>query len=157
MRPITEALHRGTDIAVVATTVVGGMTLSGVPLGAFMQLFGPDVDVPAWRPPAALGGMLIVGVGMLGLAGALRRRRRWARPTAVIALAASAAAIAALPIGAFLGGFRHGVVYLAISAVPLGGLCLFGMAGLFTRGATADFRQASRRDPQLPDPPPPLG
>jgi hypothetical protein len=78
-------LHRGTGVAVVASLVRGGWTLSMVPLGLLGMLVSP-VDVPVWREAVVDLGAVLVGSAMLAMARSVRVRRPWARPVAIVIL-----------------------------------------------------------------------
>ena len=147
-------LHRGTDVAVVASLVLGGWTLSMVPLGLLGMLVSP-VDVPIWREAVVDLGAVLVGSAMLAMARSMRVRRPWARPVAIVVLATWT-----LVIGAFsfsvLRSDGHGAGYVILGGLGLGGLAAAGVIGLATRGAAADFRGRRNDAVVLPEPPPPV-
>jgi len=150
------ALHRGTDIAIVASLVLGGWTLSVVPFGLLGLLLGPSA-VPLWREAVVFTGSIVVGSAMLVMARSLSRRRRWARPVAIVVLATWTLAIGAFSLS--MGRSEeagHSAGYVILGGLQLGGLAFAGTLGLATRGAAADFRARKTYAVVLPDPPPPI-
>jgi len=147
-------MHRGTDVAVVASLVLGGWTLSMVPLGLLGMLVSP-VDVPVWREALVFVGAVLVGLAMLAIVRSLRMRRPWARPVAIVVLATWTFVIGAFIFSVFRSDEGHGAVYVLLGGLQLGGLAAAGALGLVTRGAAADSR-ARGNDAVVPEPPPPV-
>jgi len=147
-------LHRGTDVAVVASFVLGGWTLSMVPLELLGMLVSP-VDVPVWREAVVFVGALVAGSAMLAMARSLRVRRPWARPVAIVVLATWTLVIGAFSFSVLRSDEGHGAVYVLLGGLQLGGLAAAGALGLVTRGAAADSR-ARGNDAVVPEPPPPV-
>ena len=81
------SLHRGTEVAIVASYVLGGHALVAVPL-ALLSVFVIPGHVPGWRITTMLIGFATVVAGMVALARSLAARRRWARPVGIFVLAA---------------------------------------------------------------------
>ena len=158
VRPLGQGLHRGTDLAVATITVLGGMTLTMLPMAVVTELISP-VPVAAWREVELFVSALLVGTAMLVLARALRRRRGWARPVGMLVLMVWTLACGGLVFLALRmddpGVDASG--YMAMSGSFIGVFCFAGVLGLLTRGAAADFERNERGDVVLPKPPPPLG
>jgi hypothetical protein len=150
------ALHRGTDIAIVACLVLGELTLSVLPFGLLGLLLGPSA-VPLWREAVVFAGSIVVGSAMLVMARSLSRRRRWARSVAIVVLATWTLAIGAFSLSvARSEEAGHGAGYVILGGFQLGGLAFAGTLGLAARGAAADFRARKTYAVVLPDPPPPI-
>jgi hypothetical protein len=148
-------LHRGTEVAVVASFVLGGWTLSMVPLALLSMLVSP-VDVPVWREAVVELGAVLVGSAMLAMARSLRVRRHWARPVAIVVLATWTLVIGAFIFSVFRSDEGDGAVYVLLGGLQLGGLAAAGVLGLATRAAAADFHARRRDAVVLPEPPPPV-